>query len=227
MRYDTLLFDADGTLLDFEVAEREAFIIAMTRFGFLADDNMISVYSRINESLWKMLERKEIEREALKVRRFAELAQTLGVHYDALKMARTYEHELSKQSHLLSGAYEVCAQLAQKCRLYIITNGFKMIQEGRLQRSLIYPFFSNVFISEEVGFDKPAPEFFDAVKRSIPDYCPDRTLIIGDSLTSDILGGIGAGIPVCWFNPKHKPTPENMSVDHVIDNLFELIDITK
>ena len=227
MKYDTLLFDADGTLLDFELAEHDAFISAMARFGIIADDDTISIYSKLNDALWKKLERKEIERDVLKVRRFEELASALGVDYDATKVARTYENELSKQSHLLGNALEVCTELASKCRLYIITNGFKMIQEGRIQHSPIYPLFSKVFISEDIGCDKPSPQYFDAVKCAIPDFCAAKTLVIGDSLTSDIRGGIDAGIPVCWFNPKHKQAPADMNIDYVIDDLACLADIIK
>jgi 2-haloacid dehalogenase len=227
MKYDTLLFDADGTLLDFELAEHDAFISAMAQFGINADEGTISVYSKLNDALWKKLERKEIEREVLKVRRFEELASALAVDYDATKVARTYENELSNQPHLLGNALEVCAELSSKCRLYIITNGFKMIQEGRIHRSPIYPLFSNVFISEEVGYDKPALQYFEAVKNAIPNFCAEKTLVIGDSLTSDIRGGIDAGIPVCWFNPKHKHAPVDMNIDYVIDDLACLVDIIK
>lgn len=227
MKYDTLLFDADGTLFDFELAEHDAFISAMAKFGIVADDDTISIYSKINDALWKKLERKEIEREVLKVRRFEELASTLGADYDATKVARTYENELSKQSHLLGNALEVCTELASNCRLYIITNGFKMIQEGRIQHSPIYPLFSQVFISEDIGCDKPSPQYFDAVKCAIPDFCAAKTLVIGDSLTSDIRGGIDAGIPVCWFNPKNKQAPVDMNIDYVIDDLACLADIIK
>lgn len=227
MKYDTLLFDADGTLLDFELAEHDAFISAMARFGIIADDDTISIYSKLNDALWKKLERKEIERDVLKVRRFEELASALGVDYDATKVARTYENELSKQSHLLGNAFEVCTKLASKCRLYIITNGFKMIQEGRIYNSPIYPLFSRIFISEEIGCDKPSPKYFEAVKKAIPVFCAKHTLVIGDSLTSDIRGGIDAGIPVCWFNPKHKPIPQNIDIDYIIDDLEMLIEITK
>lgn len=227
MRYDTLLFDADGTLLDFALAEREAFSQTMLLHGIVADDNVISMYSSINDALWKKLERKEIEREKLKVRRFEELAAALGVNYDPVAVARTYEHKLSRQSQLLGNALEVCTKLAENCRLYIITNGFMAIQTGRIKRSPIYPLFSKVFISEEIGYDKPSPQYFDAVKLSIPDFCAEKTLVIGDSLTSDICGGINAGIPVCWFNPQHKQLPSNMNIDYVIDDLERLIDITK
>ena len=227
MRYDTLLFDADGTLLDFALAEREAFSQTMLLHGIVADDNVISMYSSINDALWKKLERKEIEREKLKVRRFEELAAALGVNYDPVAVARTYEYKLSLQSQLLGNALKVCTKLAANCRLYIITNGFKAIQEGRIKRSPIYPLFSKVFISEEIGYDKPSLQYFDAVKLSIPDFCAEKTLVVGDSLTSDICGGINAGIPVCWFNPLHKQRPSNMNIDYVIDDLERLIDITK
>ena len=174
-----------------------------------------------------MLERKETTRAELRVRRFAELADTCGFEYDATTVADTYAEELAQQSQLLGNALEVCTRLCRDCRLYLITNGFKKIQEGRFKHSPLYPLFSGVFISEDIGCDKPALQYFDVVRASIPDFCVQRSLVIGDSLTSDIRGGINAGIDVCWFNPMHKIAPDDMNINYMIDNLAELYDIIK
>lgn len=227
MRYDTLLFDADGTLLDFERSEREAVIASLAAFGVVADDEIVASYSTINDSLWKLLERGEIKKDDLKVRRFSMLAEKYGFDYDAVAVADRYPEELATKSYILGNALEVCTSLSKTCRLYLITNGFVKIQRGRFMPTPLYPLFSGLFISDEIGIDKPAPCYFDAVKRGIPNFDASKSLVIGDSLTSDMRGGINAGIDVCWFNPKGLPAPQDMKLDYIIGNLDKLYDITK
>ena len=153
------------------------------------------------------------------------LAEVYGFDYDAHKMADMYEYELSTKSYLLDNALEVCSELSKVCRLYLITNGFKKIQQGRFDQSPLASLFSGVFISEEVGFEKPAVQYFNAVRAAIPEFDDRSALVIGDSLSSDIRGGINAGIDVCWFDPGHKLPPENININYIIANLDELYDI--
>lgn len=227
MRYDTLLFDADGTLLDFERSEREALISSLAAFGVEGTGEVVKAYSEINDSLWKLLERGEIKKEDLKVRRFSMLIEKYRFDIDPVALASRYPDELATKSYILGNALEVCTRLAQSCRLYLITNGFVKIQRGRFMPTPLYPLFSGLFISDEIGIDKPAKKYFDAVKQGIPDFDAARTLVIGDSLTSDILGGINAGIDVCWFNPRGLAAPEGMNINYIIGNLDELYYITK
>lgn len=227
MRYDTLLFDADGTLLDFSRSECEALRAALASFGIDADDGVVAGYSAINDGLWKLLERKEITKSCLRVRRFAMLAEKFGYNYDAVCVADKYADELATKAYILGDALEVCTRLARDCRLYLITNGFVKIQRGRFVNTPLYPLFSGMFISDEIGCDKPAPHYFEVVRSSVPDFNAEKTLVIGDSLTSDIKGGLDAGLDVCWFNPSHKATPDNIDINYIIDDLSELYDIVK
>lgn len=227
MRYDTLLFDADGTLLDFSRSEREAFAAAIAALGIVANDEMVHAYSIINDNLWKQLEQKKIQKSELRVRRFALLAEQYGLDCDAYNLSESYVNELATRSYLLDDALEVCTRLFDEGhRLYLITNGFARVQQGRFMTSPLRPLFRDVFISDEIGFDKPAPQYFDAVRARIPNFEADKTLVIGDSLTSDICGGINAGLDTCWFNPTHKSAPEDMHISYIIDDLKQLYDIT-
>lgn len=226
MRYDTLLFDADETLLDFLRSEKEAISETLTRFGIEPTADTVTLYSRINKSLWNALERKEIKREVIHTKRFEILCNELGVDYNDT-MPTVYINTIATKGYLLPGALEVCKELNKNHRMYIITNGTKAIQEGRFACSELVSLFQKVFISEDIGFNKPSKEFFDAVINDIPDFCIEKTLIIGDSLTSDIAGGICSGIDVCWYNPNGKAVPFDMKINYVISSLDELFDITK
>ena len=124
----------------------------------------------------------------------------------------------------MEGALDLCQKLYGKCKMYLVTNGNKRVQEGRFNPSALHTYFEYIFISEDIGYEKPRAEFFDRVFSRIPGFIHEQTIIVGDSLTSDIAGGINAGIDTCWYNPKSKPTPENMEITYIKNNLSEIED---
>ena len=126
---------------------------------------------------------------------------------------------------LFEGAEAVCRKLAERFDLYIVTNGFRHIQSGRLAGSPLLPLLKHVFISEDIGVEKPDPRFFDYVAEYIPNFKREAAIVIGDSLSSDILGGIQSGIDTCWYNPEGKIAPNELSITHVISSLDQLTDI--
>lgn len=224
-KYKTLLFDADNTLLDFNRAEREAVIDSLSHYGIQATDEVIRTYSRVNDEHWKMLERGEILKDVLYYARWQAFADIYGFELDAKKISDLYLEKLSQKAYEIEGAEQICRKLSEYCRMYIITNGNKMVQDGRMGRVSLSSYFSDRFISEVIGHEKPSIEFFNAVISSIPDFDPVSTLVIGDSLTSDIQGGINAGLDTCWYNPNGKPAPDTMKITYTISKLIELEEI--
>ncbi len=210
MKYDIILFDADGTLLDFHRSEKEAVAQALRDLGICPTEEMLQVYSQINDGLWKQLERGEIERSVLLYHRFDILFERYGIEADAKKMADLYMRTLTTKGYTLEGARELCERLRDVSRLYIVTNGTESIQRGRFAVCGLESYFGEIFISQVIGYDKPSEKFFEHVAERIPDFSKERTLIVGDSLSSDILGGIRFGLDTCWFNPSKKPIPDGM-----------------
>lgn len=225
MAYHIALFDADNTLLDFNRAEHEAVCACLASRGLPTDEATSSLYSRINDGYWKRLEQGLITRDRLKVERFAELFATLGYGGDPQHMAKDYEEALSRQGYLMDGALELAEALHGKCRLFIITNGTAIVQKRRFGGCPLAPYFERSFISEEMGCAKPEKVFFDRVAAEIPDFDPSEALVIGDSLTSDIRGGIHAGLDTCWFNPAGKPAPDGMEITYTVRDLSEIAPI--
>jgi 2-haloacid dehalogenase len=223
VRYKTILLDADETLLDFKRAEREALIAALTGHGVMPDEEMLATYSEINLATWKRLERGEITKTALRTARFADFCARYGLAINVELLAEDYLSALARQSFLLDGALDVCQSLAAHCNLYIITNGIASVQHGRFDHSPLAPYFKGTFISDEIGAEKPSSAFFDCVKAKIPDFDPATTLVVGDSLTSDIAGGIAAGLDTCWFDPAGKEIPQGMQMTYHITRLKELL----
>ncbi len=225
MAYKIALFDADNTLLDFTRAEHNAVSICLAARGLPSDEETVSCYSRINDGYWKRLEQGLTTRDRLKVDRFADLFSALGYEGDPKSMAVDYEEALSRQTHLMDGALELIQALYGKCRLFIITNGTAVVQKGRFGNSPLAPYFERCFISEEMGCNKPEKAFFDRVATEISDFDSHEAIVIGDSLSSDIRGGINAGLDTCWFDPAGKSAPEGMKITYTVRTLDEILPI--
>ena len=223
--YTTLLFDADGTLLDFKKAQSQALCAVLKMHGISPDDAILQKYAEINDSLWKAYEKGEILRSQIGSTRFKQLFKWAGLDYcEEMGIEADYRRELAREHDLLENAFEVCKALYRKYSMYIITNGNTHTQIPRLAQCGLAPFFKKNFISEEMGCRKPERQYFDAVLEDIGCKKSDA-LIIGDSLSSDILGGINAGIDTCWFNPDSRPAPEDCRPTMEIKSLLKLLDI--
>ena len=225
MRYDIVLFDADGTLLDFHRSEREAVKEALAMSGIDADAEMIKKYSEINDRLWKMLERKEIERSVLLYRRFELFCEHYGYVADAKKIALDYMQMLSTKGYMLEGAEELLQSLLGRVRMYIVTNGVEFIQRERYARTGMDKYFNDLFISEAIGFNKPDVKYFNCVAEHIEGFEPSRTLIVGDSLTSDIKGGLNFGIDTCWYDPDRKRNEGDICPTYTAHSFEQVYDI--
>ena len=222
MPYTWLLFDADETLLDYSSAEAAALErAAMDRLGrFQASD--LDIYRRINKALWLAYERGEITREALRAQRFAQWLQATGASDDGRAFGEHYLHRLGEQGDLIPGAVETLATLREPYRLALITNGFSQVQRERLARTPFSEWFSPIIISEEVGAKKPEPGIFDIALREMGNPPRSEVLLIGDSLSSDMAGGIGYGLDTCWFNPHGQTRPTDLGITHEISSLPDL-----
>ena len=224
-KYEWLLFDADDTLLDFKLGEHRAITATLADAGLPTNDEVIATYSRINDNLWKMLERGEVTKDRLKVLRFTQFCEHYGFECDGVALAESYVENLKKQTVLLDGAEDVCRALYGKYKMYIITNGIEAVQTARFGGCAIKEYFEKCFISDAIGVAKPKKGFFDAVAADIEGFDPSQALVIGDSLTSDIKGGVEYGIDTCWLNPTGKEVPDGMDITYVIGDIRELLGI--
>ena len=220
MKFEFLLIDLDDTILDFHKAEYIALGKTLESFGLEPSEQVRAHYSLINKAHWERLERKELTREQVLVGRFGVLFSEYGITVDPRECARRYEQNLSVGHYFLPGAREALESLSRKYKLYMVSNGTARVQIGRLESADISHFFREIFISQQVGVNKPDKEFFTRCFAKIPDFDPKKAIIVGDSLTSDIQGGINAGIATCWVNPGHKP--QTIPADYEIESLAQL-----
>ncbi|EIQ81810.1 UNVERIFIED_CONTAM: YjjG family noncanonical pyrimidine nucleotidase [Streptococcus canis] len=204
MHYKFLFFDLDHTLLDFDAAEELALTKLLEECQVTDIKAYKDYYKPMNQNLWKQLERGDISKADLVYSRFALLFAHFGVTVDGRQLAEAYQQHLKDQGQVYDGAKELLAELTvQGYNLYAATNGIARIQQGRLEASGLGPYFKAVFISEQSGSQKPNKTFYDWMIQQIPHYQPDRALMIGDSLSADVQGGINAGMDTLWYNPKH------------------------
>lgn len=220
--FDILLIDLDDTILDFHMAERVALTKTLRELGVAPTEHLLSRYHILNQLHWQMLERGELTREQVIVERFAALFRELGLDVDARQCAQIYEGLLGVGHYFLPGAQEAIHTLAKKYRMFLASNGTASVQYARLKSAGIRALFEGVFISQEMGAHKPSRAYYAAVAAAIPGFDPARALMVGDSLTSDILGGWQAGMRTCWINPSHSPRRADIPVDYELESLAQL-----
>ena len=217
-----ILFDVDDTLLDFGKAEAAAIRKTFERIGIPVTEELIRRYSEINAQQWARFEKGEITREKLLTERFDILFSELGINVPSEMAQASYEYLLGIGHYFVDGAEELLEALKDKYELYIVSNGNASVQDRRLKSAGIIPYFKDIFISERVGFNKPSAEFFEACFKRIPGFEKDKAIIVGDRLSSDILGGINAGVKTCWFNPNGEAPDPDIPADYEIKHLSEL-----
>lgn len=224
-----ILWDVDGTLLDFHSAEAAAIRALFQKFGLgTCTDAMLADYSTINAGYWRRLETGELTKPQVLTGRFETFFSKYGLDtgcVDAFNAA--YQLALGDTVCFCPNAMETLLALKGKVLQCAVTNGTAIAQKKKLAASGLDKIFDHIFISDEIGIDKPNVAFFDAVWQKIGKYAPDEVLIVGDSLTSDIRGGNNVGIQTCWYNPKGLPRPDGLRIDYDIRNLAQVLEICK
>jgi 2-haloacid dehalogenase len=222
MKYDILIFDADETLFDFKKSEREAFYNALLELKIETPEVHYPIYQTINTAIWKEFEQGLINQQDLKIERFKRLVDHLHLNLKPEAIAKSYMKHLREASFLFEDSFVLIQELSKDYELYMITNGLKDVQENRICKSIIAPYFQSIVISEVVGVSKPNPKIFELTFHHMNDLDKRKVLMIGDSLTSDIQGGINYGIDTCWYNPHKKVNQTEIQPTYEITSLLEI-----
>jgi len=217
-----LLLDLDDTILDFHKAERIAIAKTIGDFGVEPTEEVLRQYHLINKWHWEQLELGKLTRAEVLENRFGVLFGQLGVAADPAACARAYERNLAQGHYFLPGAEEALEKLSKKYRLFIASNGTAKVQNKRLDSAGIRKYFEAIFISQDIGINKPDKGFFDYCFARIPGFDPKKAMIVGDSPSSDMLGGQNAGIATCWVNPTGRKYSLERLPDYEIQCLAQL-----
>ena len=223
----TILWDIDGTLLDFHAAEREAIKTLFKQFDIgECTDEMIQSYSKINRSYWERLERGEVTKPQVLVGRFEDFFASEGIDTSiAPKFNKAYQLSLGDTIVFCDDSYNIVNSLKGKVKQYAVSNGTVGAQTKKLRLSGLGELFDRVFLSEDLGVEKPNVEFFNKVFAEIGPINKDEVVIVGDSLTSDICGGNNAGILTCWYNPAKAPCVGDYKIDYEITDIHQIYDV--
>ena len=224
--FKAILWDIDGTLLNFLKSEEHGIRKCFEKFGLgTCTDTMLERYSAINRTWWEKLERGECTKPQVLEGRFREFFAAEGIAFDGVQEFNdAYQFYLGDKAFFQQGGEETVTALKGKIAQYAVTNGTALAQERKLKKSGLDQILNGIFISEQVGFEKPDPRFFDAVFAAIP-YKREECVIIGDSLTGDMQGGINAGIAHWWYNPQKLPLPSAYAPNRVITDLREVAEL--
>lgn len=222
MEFKTILLDIDGTILDFDAYEYIAFKSACELHEVPFSEILYERYHVVNKSMWKKLEFGQITKEKLIYERFRQLFDEIQIEKDVYAFEEDYQRILAEGCHFMDGALEILEYLAPKYDLYIVTNGVTETQIRKIEQAGLDRYVKGVFISGQIGYHKPAKEYFDNCFAQIGDVDLNKTLIIGDSLSSDMRGGNHAGIRTCWYNPKHEKRGTEVTINYEIHHLKEL-----
>ncbi len=222
MKYELILLDLDGTILDYKASEPKALRKLFEELNIEFKHEYHKKYSEINGEYWKRLENGEITKEYLVNNRFKDFFKSIGMENDIDENV-LYLNHLSVCDDIIEGSRELLQSITGKIKLVAATNGIKKVQHARLKTTGFEKYFDSVITSEEVGYEKPRKEFFDFCMKKYPTIKKDKILMVGDSMNSDIIGAINYEIDSCWFNPNHRETKQKPT--YTISNLKELIDI--
>lgn len=220
--YDLLIFDADHTLWDFDKAEKEAIKYLFVDIGEEFKETYLEIYRKINFKLWKRFELNELTQSEIKLDRFRLFFEALEINTNYEIHAEKFLEYLSKGQDLLSGAFDLIDDLAKRYKLALLTNGISKVQHPRYENSEIYGYFKAFVVSGDIGINKPSAKIFDLTIEKCGIIDRNKVLMIGDSLTSDIKGGLNAKINTCWFNPNKIKNNSDILPKFEIHELNEL-----
>ena len=224
MKYTHILFDVDNTLFDFDETERLALIELFEELGVAYTEENRAIYHEINNSWWHRFEKGEATIPQVAFGRIKGFIDAMKVDYDAEIASESMIGYLGSHGIMYDGALELARRLAPHCRLYTATNGISRVQHARVDNSPISKYFDGMFISQEMGVNKPSLEYFEYVLSALCDVPKEKILMVGDSLASDILGGMNAGLDTCWYNPKGKSSGQ-VRPTYTVSTLAEIGDI--
>lgn len=216
-----VFLDVDNTLLDFDKCAKFAIEKSAAEFGFSSSDTLINTFNSMNHRLWTEIENGTLTKQQLRLTRWNRIFEIENIKADGVAFEDRFVYYLAQNAEPIDGATELLKHLSKKYIVCIASNAPVYQQQKRLKDSGMLSFVDHLFISEQIGFEKPNKQFFDYCFSKLQGISPSQTILIGDSLTADISGGIQYGMKVGWFNPNSKPIPESMKIDYIFKNLYE------
>ena len=217
-----ILLDLDNTLIDFNECARHSIMNIFNELGFTYTENVFETFITENVKIWKRLEKGEITKTYLRANRWNIILSKLGIDYDGTIIEEKFENGVAQGAYAVDGAYELLDYLYPRYELYIVSTGFRFVQESRLKIGDFRKYFKDIFLSEDVGVQKPATEFFDYCFEKLEHPPKEDVILIGDSLSADIIGAIDYAIDSIWFNKNGDELPKDIKPTYIVKKLKDI-----
>lgn len=217
-----VLIDVDNTLLDFNKCASISMRKAFDGVGLIAPDNLETEFHKVNNALWQGIEKGTVTKEELHDNRWNMILRNIGIEYDGVALEKLFRKYLDESHEPVDGAVEILKYLSSKYRVFAASNAFYSQQSNRLRVSGMSEYIEDIFVSEKIGYEKPTEAFFDKCFELMGEPLRNEVIIIGDSLTADIEGGVRYGIKTCWFNPNKYEAPNGYRIDYIVSSLKEI-----
>lgn len=221
----TILMDLDNTIIDFNECARHSIMGIFEDLGFPYNENVFNTFITENVKIWKRLELGEIDKPFLRANRWNIILDKLGIDYDGTIIEERFENGVAMGAYPVDGAYELLDYLQKKYDIYVVSNGFRFVQESRIKIGNYGKYFKDIFLSEDIGIQKPDLRFFDYCYKNIGAPPKDELILIGDSLSADIKGGNDFGIDTIWFNKNGDPESDTIRPTYTVNKLKEIENI--
>lgn len=221
----TILMDLDNTIIDFNECARHSIMGIFEDLGFPYNENVFNTFITENVKIWKRLELGEIDKPFLRANRWNIILDKLGIDYDGTIIEERFENGVAMGAYPVDGAYELLDYLHKKYDIYVVSNGFRFVQESRIKIGNYGKYFKDIFLSEDIGIQKPDLRFFDYCYKNIGAPPKDELILIGDSLSADIKGGNDFGIDTIWFNKNGDPESDTITPTYTVNKLKEIENI--
>lgn len=220
-----VLIDVDDTLFDFKECAKSTLKKCCEEQNIKFTDEFYTSFLKSDREIWDKYEKGEVTQAYIFENRFAILFKKFGIDKDSSLFEKNFEKYYALSCDWVVGAQDMVEYLKLGYNLYIASNSVRECQISRLKKAGIYNYFNDFFVSDEIGACKPSIEFFNNCFEKIEGFLPEETIIIGDSLTSDMQGGYKSGIKTCWYNAKNQQNTLNIPCDYEIHDFAELKNI--
>jgi len=226
MGIKAVFLDVDNTILDFNICAKESMKATFLDFGLHFEEEMFPPFLEVNGHLWEEIEQNRITREELYKIRWKMIFEKLQIEGpDPVEFDTVFRKYIGEIAVPIDGAYELLAYLSEKYILCIASNASHARQVKRLTKANMMQYVKHLFTSEKIGYPKPEKAFFDACLTELGNVAPEECVVIGDSLTADIAGGIVSGMKTIWYNHNHEGIPTKVKPDYIVNALGEIINI--
>jgi len=218
-----VLFDLDDTILNTRDAQANAicdFKGLFSEFNSISKEKFREEWDKITEKCYEEYLNNEYSFKRLRIQRMKKLFLKYGTSIsdeEAKNRFKEYLEIYKKNWMLFTDSEEIIKEMKSKYKIAILSNGDSNYQREKIQKVGLNKYFSDIFISGDLGFEKPKKEVFEIASKKI-NVPIENCVMVGDKYKVDIEGSTNAGMSAIWVNRKKQ----NINYKYQIKEIVEL-----